>query len=236
MICLRIVVDSDIHLDGIAVAARRFWTNFQLIEVAPSLYYGIIGGAPRRALFRFIEDWVPELYVVENMVPWLEFGKVEGYVADLPTPPLPGVGENGEILWSRIATRDVETRIGDVNFLLTDPPAFSIDYEDEALGPSIWSVPFMLTVRFAQELWPKNGRIGDALLAASSSLGSRGLELPPEQYPGSGRLVGEEFRIVEPEGDYLRLVGRGGDEYIAWDLVLGSLDTGEWILIWEYGL
>ena len=60
--------------------------------------------------------------------------------------------------------------------------------------------------------------------------------LPAEKYPGSGRLVGEEFRIVEPEGDYLRLVGRGGDEHLAWDLVLGTLDTGEWVLMGEDGL
>ena len=41
---------------------------------------------------------------------------------------------------------------------------------------------------------------------------------------------------MEPDNDYLRLVGRGGDEYIAWDFVLGTLDTGEWILMCEDGL
>jgi hypothetical protein len=40
---------------------------------------------------------------------------------------------------------------------------------------------------------------------------------------------------VEPDADYLRLVGRGGDEYIAWDFVLGTLDTGEWVLMVEDG-
>ena len=57
--------------------------------------------------------------------------------------------------------------------------------------------------------------------------------LPVCGFPGSGKLTGEEFRIVEPEADYLRLVGRGGDEYLAWDLVLGTLDTGEWVLMAE---
>ncbi|MEM1568684.1 MAG: hypothetical protein QXI84_09400 [Thermofilaceae archaeon] len=61
-------------------------------------------------------------------------------------------------------------------------------------------------------------------------------ELLNAKFPGSGRLVGEEFRIVEPDADYLRLVGRGGDEYIAWDFVLGTLDTGEWIIMADDGL
>lgn len=60
--------------------------------------------------------------------------------------------------------------------------------------------------------------------------------LPRHEFPGAGRLTGEEFRIVEPEADYLRLVGRGGDEYIAWDFVLGTLDTGEWVLVGDVGL
>ncbi|ABP50285.1 hypothetical protein HC235_02120 [Pyrobaculum arsenaticum] len=60
--------------------------------------------------------------------------------------------------------------------------------------------------------------------------------LPRDGFPGSGKLTGEEFRIVEPDADYLRLVGRGGDEYIAWDFVLGTLDTGEWVLFAEDGL
>ena len=57
-----------------------------------------------------------------------------------------------------------------------------------------------------------------------------------ERHPGTGKLTGEEFRIVEPDADYLRLVGRGGDEYLAWDFVLGTLDTGEWVLMAEDGL
>ncbi|MEM0464301.1 MAG: hypothetical protein QXP31_08355 [Pyrobaculum sp.] len=60
--------------------------------------------------------------------------------------------------------------------------------------------------------------------------------LPRDDFPGSGKLTGEEFRIVEPDADYLRLVGRGGDEYIAWDFVLGTLDTGECVLFAEDGL
>jgi len=60
--------------------------------------------------------------------------------------------------------------------------------------------------------------------------------LPRESFPGSGRLVGEVFRIVERDGDYLRLVGRGGDVYLAWDFVLGTLDSGEWVLFGEDGL
>ncbi|MEM1568682.1 MAG: hypothetical protein QXI84_09390 [Thermofilaceae archaeon] len=60
--------------------------------------------------------------------------------------------------------------------------------------------------------------------------------LPRSSFPGSGRLVGEEFRIAERDADYLRLVGRGGDEYIAWDFVLGTLDSGEWIIMADDGL
>ena len=60
--------------------------------------------------------------------------------------------------------------------------------------------------------------------------------LPADRFPGRGKLTGEEFRIVEPDNDYLRLVGRGGDEYLAWDFVLGTLDSGEWVLFAEDGL
>ena len=60
--------------------------------------------------------------------------------------------------------------------------------------------------------------------------------LPRHRFPGKGKLTGEEFRIMEPDNDYLRLVGRGGDEYLAWDFVLGTLDTGEWVLLGEDGL
>jgi len=31
-------------------------------------------------------------------------------------------------------------------------------------------------------------------------------------------------------------VGRGGDVYLAWDFVLGVLDSGEWVLLGEDGL
>lgn len=60
--------------------------------------------------------------------------------------------------------------------------------------------------------------------------------LPWDRFPGRGKLTGEEFRIVEPDADYLRLVGRGGDEYLAWDLVLGTLVSGEWVLVGDDGL
>jgi len=56
------------------------------------------------------------------------------------------------------------------------------------------------------------------------------------RFPGLGRLVGEEFRVKEVEGDYLRLVGRGGDERVAWDFVYGVLDSGEWVLMGDDGL
>jgi len=59
--------------------------------------------------------------------------------------------------------------------------------------------------------------------------------LPRDSSPGSGRWVGEVFRVVEGEGDYLRLMGRGGDVYLAWDFVLGTLDSGEWVLFGEDG-
>jgi len=68
------------------------------------------------------------------------------------------------------------------------------------------------------------------------ALGSRYHETAGSRFPGRGRLVGEEFRIKEVEGDYLRLVGRGGDEYVAWDFVYGVLDTGDWVLMGGDGL
>ena len=95
-----------------------------------------------------------------------------------------------------------------------------------------------------EELPPLPPRVDPAfLLTAIYKVGRhafRDLEaipyLPRHEFPGSGKLTGEEFRIVERDNDYLRLVGRGGDEYIAWDFVLGTLDTGEWVLMGEDGL
>lgn len=58
----------------------------------------------------------------------------------------------------------------------------------------------------------------------------------PTTYATKHSLVGEEFRVIERDADYLRLRGRGGDEYLAWDFVLGVLDKDTWVVAADDGL
>ncbi|MGK0549457.1 MAG: hypothetical protein ABWU84_07480 [Pyrobaculum sp.] len=168
--------------------------------------------APRRcdgsALAEFRGIHVPPLNVYVGGQ-WV--GRVVGYVADAPYPPLRGKG------WSRLTTR--RQVIGGRRYLLY--PEVSEVAEVAWLPP-----PNLLAVFY---------KVDPSLLFQWWEWYKIPLK-SAERYPGSGKLTGEEFRIVEPENDYLRLVGRGGDEYLAWDFVLGTLDTGEWILLGEDGL
>ncbi|MGB9705307.1 MAG: hypothetical protein ACPL3C_07645, partial [Pyrobaculum sp.] len=275
VICFEVFVEGG-PVHGVAeqvVAVRRMWANFKFVERGGELYM-VIGGQPARLLVWFVEGFNDELYAV-HPGPWrLELGVVEGYLADAPIPPLPGLTEGGEVVWTRFAAREFEIAGGLwVNLLLTDPPAASMNYESIMLdGLDLEGV---LTARFVpglrlEEVVAKLSLTIDKMVADYRSLlesrevrfrgdcpGFEGERFPMiidgfladmrcemrrrrlapvNEFPGSGRLVGEEFRIVEPEGDYLRLVGRGGDEHLAWDLVLGTLDTGEWVLMGEDGL
>ncbi|MGC9131587.1 MAG: hypothetical protein ACP5H5_08395 [Pyrobaculum sp.] len=136
-------------------------------------------------------------------------GRVSGVVADAPSPPLRGEGGG----WSRLVA-EADGRV----FILQPTVAETLQKP--------WLPPPLLLAFFY--------RVDPSLYARGDWY--RVSVLPMDRRPGSGGLVGEEFRIVEPDADYLRLVGRGGDEFLAWDLVLGTLDTGEWVLMGEDGL
>ena len=228
--CLEFEPYSSIHSSLYIRAVRRWWTNFYLWrtqEKASGItYFGFLG-SPRRVLFHIVEEggayfFTHPLYIAEPLSDlWVLYGYVEGYVADLPVAPLPGVAEDGNVVWSRLVVGGMRRVVDDseIGLLPTDPPAYLVDFHlfNESSCPySVVSRP--LAKRLGRT--PPSGDTQDAV----------------EEFPGSGSLVGEVFRVVESDADYLRLVGRGGDVYLAWDFVLGTLDSGEWVLLGEDGL
>ncbi|MEM1568309.1 MAG: hypothetical protein QXI84_07515 [Thermofilaceae archaeon] len=138
----------------------------------------------------------------------------QGGVPDYPAPPLPTQHYIGRpSRWTRFVTKD---------FQLALLPGGGVETIDDAFSRRD-------VMNFAYFTEPA----AEVLCRRYNKCEGQDIRW---RLPGSGKLVGEEFRVKEVEGDYLRLVGRGGDEYIAWDFVLGTLDTGEWVLMGEDGL
>ena len=156
---------------------------------------------------------------------------------DYPAPPLPGLLEDGRLYWSRFVVEEGGFYLltpwgGRAAGLLPDPPGV---LNDLAAGRTYFAAD-MLAARYDAEclrLYLHDQGSWAEKCTAHISAAYHGLD---PRFPGTGKLTGEEFRIVEPENDYLRLVGRGGDEYLAWDFVLGTLDAGEWVLMADDGL
>jgi len=178
----------------------------------------------------------------------LVVGRVVGEVYDLPVPPVPYEDlETGKLGWTRFALDSVLQDIlprDEAKKICRYPEDCQLALVGEGgIVKSIGTAPTNLayTADYSYE--------GFSLLAARYEPGNfvkveedlyqikhKYAEWDDPRFPGLGRLLGEEFRVREVEGDYLRLVGRGGDEYIAWDFVLGVLDTGEWVVMGEDGL
>lgn len=218
---------ESLHSSLYPLAVRRLWTNLHLYKVGWE-YVGLYG-APRRALFAVVEEErAPPLFLLDvSMWRGAMFGYVEGYLADLPAPPLPGFAEDGGTVWTRLVVTGVVRTwdFNEVGLLPTDPPAFNIGLNGFVTMHPYYIVEAPIAARLSRTPIPESRHLQDVRLKAEQ-----------ESFPGTGKLTGEEFRIVEPDNDYLRLVGRGGDEYLAWDLVLGTLDSGEWVLFAEDGL
>ncbi|MEM3835494.1 hypothetical protein [Pyrobaculum sp.] len=165
-------------------------------------------------------------------------------LVDYPSPPLPALDDFGNVHWTRFIG-DISAEYNDRYYAILPGgnTAFVYEWTGPPTGLSIsegidFYAAVLLSIRYKDEclreylkqrtLQLTNKECNPRIRQVLSGLDPR--------FPGSGRLVGEEFRIVEPDNDYLRLVGRGGDEYIAWDFVLGTLDSGEWIIMADDGL
>ncbi|MEM1568685.1 MAG: hypothetical protein QXI84_09405 [Thermofilaceae archaeon] len=159
---------------------------------------------------------------------------------DYPAPPLPGLLEDGSVYWGRLVVEE-----GGGLYLLTpwgsrasgllhsgDSP---LSLNDLGIGRAYFAAD-MLATRYNAEclqLYARDRTAWEDKCTAHISSAYFGLD---PRFPGTGKLTGEEFRVVEPDADYLRLIGRGGEEHLAWDFVLGTLDSGEWVLLGEDGL
>ena len=171
-----------------------------------------------RGLAEFRGDWAPgsevpqsfsQLYIVANGV---EVGTARGVLLpDAPAPPIKTEGGG----WSRFV---VFAR-----------------WRAYVLLPTLFEVDDGFVIRASPALKLAFFLRGKPFYYTAPSWKIASL-LPTDRAPGSGSLVGEVFRVVESDADYLRLVGRGGDVYLAWDFVLGTLDSGEWVLLGEDGL
>jgi len=178
----------------------------------------------------------------------LGVGRVVGEVYDLPVPPVPYEDlETGELGWTRFALDSVLQDIlpwEEARKICRYPEHCQLALVGEGgLVKSIGDIPTsyahsadcsyegfsLLAARYEPDCFVK---VEEDLYYLKCKYS----EWDDPRFPGLGRLLGEEFRIREVEGDYLRLVGRGGDEYVAWDFVLGVLDSGEWVLMGEDGL
>jgi len=178
----------------------------------------------------------------------LDIGRVVGEVRDLPAPPVPYEDlETGELKWTRfvpdLVLEEVFPRkVAEKICKYPEHCQLALMYEG-GIVKSIGDIPTAL-LRNAECSYE-----GFSLLAARYEPGNF-VKVEEDLYqinryysvggdprfPGQGRLLGEEFRVKEVKGDYLRLVGRGGDEYVAWDFVLGVLDSGDWVLMGKDGL
>jgi len=178
----------------------------------------------------------------------LVIGNVVGEVYDLPVPPVPYEDlETGELRWTRFALDSV------LQDILPWKEARKICRYPEHCQPALVGEGGL--VKSIGDIPTSFAHVADcsyegfSLLAARYEPGNfvkveedlywirhEYAEWDDPRFPGQGRLLGEEFRIREVEGDYLRLVGRGGDERVAWDFVLGVLETGEWVVMGDDGL
>ncbi|MEM1568680.1 MAG: hypothetical protein QXI84_09380 [Thermofilaceae archaeon] len=209
---------------GDVLAVRRVKVDFHVFEVAPGVWAGVVGGPPRETYVAFTR-YVSSKSLHELGSMW-RIGTFEGFVADFPYPPLPGVGEDGQVHWSRLVVNLFEAP-RDVGYAVQLPTLALVE------GTDLIGEPPPIALRLS-EGFP--GLVYSVFAMRYPISGWNTRLIRPDRIPGSGKLTGEEFRIVERDNDYLRLVGRGGDEYIAWDFVLGTLDTGEWVLMGEDGL
>jgi len=178
----------------------------------------------------------------------LGVGRVVGEVRDLPAPPVPYEDlETGELGWTRfvpdLVLEEMFSR-KEAEKICRYPEHCQLALVGEGgLVKSIGDIPTsyahsadctyegfsLLAARYEPDCFVK---VEEDLY----DLKCKYSEWDDPRFPGLGRLLGEEFRIREVEGDYLRLVGRGGDERVAWDFVYGVLDSGEWVLMGEDGL
>jgi len=251
---------SPINIDIGTVAALR-WVDLPLhVEWSP-----VLDDEEAAVLCQRWTRRVPVIINEDGAVVYdgIGVGRIEGEVYDLPTPPVPYIdAETGELKWSRFvdpssSVEDVEAelriRLGDReaaalvrSFCKYSEPYCEFVYSGNGgLAKPVIDINPSYIMRHAKVAYE-----GFSLLAArymASCLVDRGdvFYIPEEcryyewddpRFPGQGRLLGEEFRIREVEDDYLRLVGRGGDEYVAWDFVYGVLDSGEWVVMGDDGL
>ena len=220
---------------GNIIATRRGRVNFCYSYLRESRWAVTIG-CVRDVLLAFTDlRPVYPVYEVNLLLgnspeSWWRVGLLEGFVADFPYPPLPSEGR-----WSRLLADVMFKKPAEVDFninLVTGevlegprkyvsgvPPAYFVR---EA---GLKAVFYILSLR---KSGVSTGNVYDDAYKA--------VVLPHIGGFGGSKLIGEVFRIVERDGDYLRLVGRGGDVYLAWDFVLGTLDSGEWVLFGEDGL
>jgi hypothetical protein len=212
--------------EGEILAVRRGRVNFCYREWGRYRWAGVFG-CVRDVLLAFVDTGsVFEVDLTKTVGAWWFLGSFEGFVADFPAPSLPGG------VWSRLVARaDWEKSWVDVDFeinlvtgeVLVGPTDISLSeyVVDMAYGLG----PFLNLLGMR---WRRNEGRGNIYDEASLKGFCDG------GFDGSV-LVGEVFKIVEREGDYLRLVGRGGDEFLAWDFVFGKLDSGRWVLFGEDG-
>ena len=197
--------------------------SFYYVDVLEEAVYKRLGGGRGRLyvfeagdrLYAGAPVFPPGFYLVHHLPEGAQF-------AEYPAPPYVARA-SGELVWSRFVSSDFK--------LLFLPGGLRADVDDRMAGDLLdlsnhpEPAAEVLLLRYRGK-WLKPGKRWERMF----------LELLDAKFPGTGKLTGEEFRIVEPDADYLRLVGRGGDEHLAWDFVLGTLDTGEWVLMAEDGL
>jgi hypothetical protein len=217
--------------EGRILAVRRGRVNFCYREWGWYRWAGVFG-CVRDVLLAFVDTGgVLEVDLAKSAGSWWHVGRRVGFVADFPAPPLPGG------VWSRLVARaDWERSLVDVSFdvnLVTGEVLEGPKWAVSGVSPSEYVVdmaygfgPFLHILSLRQRQVEGRGNIYDEMYLKGLCDGGF----------GGSALEGEVFKIVERDGDYLRLVGRGGDEYLAWDFVFGKLDSGKWVLFGEEGL
>ncbi|MEM0468486.1 hypothetical protein [Pyrobaculum aerophilum] len=147
-------------------------------------------------------------------------------IDDYPAPPLP-IRRFDKVFFTRFISirRRMSIQGGEIIWIPHGADVMNFAYYRNPVAT-------FLAIRYRPECRPK----GQYLPSCVFDLPFRDIQNDDPRFPGSGKLTGEEFRVVEPDADYLRLIDRGGDEHLAWDFVLGTLDSGEWIIMADDGL
>ncbi|MEM1568308.1 MAG: hypothetical protein QXI84_07510 [Thermofilaceae archaeon] len=244
-----VVCERDYELIDVGPITGVRRTGFRFWCTRLHRYEGFGAFCRRRdeqGLVLFVDYWSDHWAAFPGEEGWLYVvSQREGPppVVDYPAPPLPAFDEGGAVYWTRLIVGDSprgdyallpDGRLGVVPYINGMPVPVHLHFD----SPVSYFAAAYLLLRYDPQCfslytrdydkWIRDDRCNPPLSSVYKGEDPR--------LPGSGRLVGEEFRVKEVEGDYLRLVGRGGDEYLAWDFVLGTLETGEWVLMGEDGL